>query len=119
MSFFAVVYSSSVTYSSPSLPSPGTVLYGVEQIIKEATNHLLANFIIHSQDQVVHGCRSTLVEIFVLLTDLHALVSSILVTGRSGVGRTSVAREIARRLEEDTRTYACQDFISFLPSMAC
>jgi len=102
-----------------SLPPPGSVLSGVEQIIKEATNHLLANFIIHSQDQVIRGCRSTLVEMLVLLTDLHALVSSILVTGRPGVGRTSVAREIAKRLEEDTRTYACQDFLPFLPSMAC
>ncbi|KAI6030533.1 hypothetical protein F5J12DRAFT_801135 [Pisolithus orientalis] len=65
-----------------------TVLCGVEQIIKEAANQLLANFIIHSQDKVVYG------------------LSSILVTGRPGVGRTSLAREIARRLEEDTRTYA-------------
>ncbi|KAL4070159.1 P-loop containing nucleoside triphosphate hydrolase protein [Scleroderma yunnanense] len=76
--------------------STGTVLSGVEQIIKDATNHLLANFIIHSQDEVVYG------------------LSSILVTGRPGVGRTSVAREIAKRLEEDTRTYAYTHYIDFM-----
>ncbi|KIO06205.1 hypothetical protein M404DRAFT_139729 [Pisolithus tinctorius Marx 270] len=72
-----------------------TVLCGVEQIIKEAANQLLANFIIHSQDKVVYG------------------LSSILVTGRPGVGRTLLAREIARRLEEDTRTYAYIHYIDF------
>ncbi|KAI6007075.1 P-loop containing nucleoside triphosphate hydrolase protein [Pisolithus albus] len=76
-------------------PSPGTVLCGVEQIIKEATNRLLANYIIHSQDEVARG------------------ISAILVTGRPGVGRTSIAREIARRLEEDTRTYAYIHYIDF------
>ncbi|KAI6138774.1 P-loop containing nucleoside triphosphate hydrolase protein [Pisolithus tinctorius] len=76
-------------------PPSRTVLCGVEQIIKEAANQLLANFIIHSQDKVVYG------------------LSSILVTGRPGVGRTSLAREIARRLEEDTRTYAYIHYIDF------
>ncbi|KAG6335413.1 hypothetical protein ID866_3674 [Astraeus odoratus] len=72
----------------PKRSSPDAVLSGVEQIIKEATNHLLATFIVQSSDRVVQG------------------LSSILVTGRPGVGKTSVAREIAKRLEEDTRTYA-------------
>lgn len=39
-------------------PSSGTVLCGVEQMIKEATNRLLANYIIHSQDEVVRGSKS-------------------------------------------------------------
>ncbi|KAI6043399.1 P-loop containing nucleoside triphosphate hydrolase protein [Pisolithus marmoratus] len=73
------------------VPPSGTVLCGVEELIKEATNQLLANFIVHSQDKVVRG------------------ISAIMVTGRPGVGRTSVAREIAKRLEEDSRTYACPD----------
>ncbi|KAI6118955.1 P-loop containing nucleoside triphosphate hydrolase protein [Pisolithus croceorrhizus] len=76
-------------------PSSGAVLCGVEQLIKEATNRLLANFVIHSQDEVVRG------------------TSAILMTGRPGVGRTSAAREIARRLEEDTRTYAYIHYVDF------
>ncbi|KAI6040613.1 P-loop containing nucleoside triphosphate hydrolase protein [Pisolithus marmoratus] len=70
------------------VPPSGTVLCGVEEIIKEASNQLLANFIVHSQDKVVRGSKP-------------------------GVGRTSVAREIARRLEEDSRTYAYTHYIDF------
>lgn len=103
--FFNVVHQHQAMV--PSSSSPGTVLCGVEQIVKEATNHLLANFIIHSQDKVIRGRRSTLSLKYLLLTNPSRLVSSILVTGRPGVGKTSIAREIAKRLEEDTRTYTC------------
>lgn len=35
-------------------------------------------------------------------------VPGILITGRQGMGKTSVAKEIARRLEADERVYACE-----------
>ncbi|KAG8215478.1 P-loop containing nucleoside triphosphate hydrolase protein [Butyriboletus roseoflavus] len=75
--------------------SPETVLSGVHDIIEEGTKQLVANFALHSLDKMVQG------------------ISAILLTGRTGVGKTSVAREIAKRLEEDTRTYAYIHYIDF------
>ncbi|KAF9238473.1 P-loop containing nucleoside triphosphate hydrolase protein [Melanogaster broomeanus] len=73
----------------PPKPSPPeAILSGVENIIKEGTNQLVANFAVHSLDRVVRGSAQ-------------------------GVGKTSVAREIAKRLEEDTRTYAYIHYIDF------
>ncbi|KAF8127717.1 P-loop containing nucleoside triphosphate hydrolase protein [Boletus edulis] len=75
--------------------SPDMVLSGVQDILEEGTKQLLANFAVHSLDKMVHG------------------ISAILLTGRKGVGKTSVARAIAKRLEEDTRTYAYTYYIDF------
>ncbi|KAN0080194.1 P-loop containing nucleoside triphosphate hydrolase protein [Tylopilus felleus] len=74
---------------------PDVVLSGMKDILEGGTNQLLANFALHSLDKMVHG------------------ISAILVTGRKGVGKTSVARAIAKRLEEDTRTYAYTHYIDF------
>ncbi|KAF9221776.1 AAA-domain-containing protein [Gyrodon lividus] len=70
------------------LPASDTTLSGVEDIIKEGTKHLVANFAAHSLDRVVHGSGQ-------------------------GVGKTSIARAIAKRLEEDSRTYAYTYYIDF------
>ncbi|KIK98366.1 hypothetical protein PAXRUDRAFT_692364 [Paxillus rubicundulus Ve08.2h10] len=76
-------------------PESETILSGVEDIVKEATKYLVANFAAHSLDRVVHG------------------ISAILLTGRQGVGKTSIARAIAKQLEEDSRTYAYTHYIDF------
>ncbi|KAH7882751.1 P-loop containing nucleoside triphosphate hydrolase protein [Phlebopus sp. FC_14] len=82
--------------TKPSEPaSLGTVLSGVDEIIKAATVQLVATLAVHSLDRVVHG------------------ITGILLTGRHGVGKTSVAREIARRLEENSRTYTYTHYIDF------
>jgi peroxin-1 len=77
----------------PSLPD--IVLSGVQDILEEGSKQLVASFALHSLDKTVHG------------------ISAILLTGRKGVGKTSVARAIAKRLEEDTRTYAYTHYIDF------
>jgi Cdc6-like AAA superfamily ATPase len=45
---------------------------------------------------------------FLSCMSLHTAVPGILITGRQGMGKTSVAKEIARRLEADERVYACE-----------
>ncbi|KIJ64352.1 hypothetical protein HYDPIDRAFT_90732 [Hydnomerulius pinastri MD-312] len=76
--------------TNPSPSPPETVLSGVEEIVEDGTKHLVANFAVHSLDRVVHGSTQ-------------------------GVGKTSIARAIAKRLEEDPRTYAYTHYVDFKP----
>ncbi len=42
-----------------------------------------------------------------------SLVPGLLVTGRSGTGKTSILRTVAKASQEDPRTLSCQ-FLSYL-----
>ncbi|KAF5351610.1 hypothetical protein D9756_007497 [Leucocoprinus leucothites] len=71
----------------PPAPSTSTgFLAGVDDILKQCNEHCIHQFMLHSQQDFVHG------------------VSGLLVTGRSGAGKTSIARSIAKSLQEDSRT---------------
>ncbi|KIK41964.1 hypothetical protein CY34DRAFT_84427 [Suillus luteus UH-Slu-Lm8-n1] len=72
-------------------------LSGVSNILEDTTKTCVANYAIHARKDVIRG------------------VPGILITGRQGMGKTSVAKEIARRLEADERVYASIHYIDFSP----
>ncbi|XP_006460876.1 hypothetical protein AGABI2DRAFT_150706 [Agaricus bisporus var. bisporus H97] len=67
---------------------PTNFLAGVDVILEQCNRYCMRQFILHSQQQFVHG------------------VSSLLIIGRSGAGKTSIAKSIAKTLQEDSRTHA-------------
>ncbi|KAF9482195.1 AAA-domain-containing protein [Pholiota conissans] len=67
-------------------PKSSTFLAGVDDILERCTNYCLRQMFIHSQVNSVHG------------------LSGLLVTGRSGAGKTSIMRSVAKTLQEDPRT---------------
>ncbi|KAG2125764.1 P-loop containing nucleoside triphosphate hydrolase protein [Suillus clintonianus] len=82
--------------SSPAIPSESSIpLSGVSDILEATTKTCVANYAVHARKDVVRG------------------VPGILITGRQGMGKTSVAKEIARRLEADERVYASVHYIDF------
>ncbi|KAG1809269.1 P-loop containing nucleoside triphosphate hydrolase protein [Suillus variegatus] len=82
---------------SPALVTPSLHLSGVSNILEDITKTCVATYAVHARKDVVHG------------------VPGILITGRQGMGKTSVAKEIARRLEADERVYASIHYIDFSP----
>lgn len=91
---------SASTAISPELVTPSESslhLSGVSNIIEDTTKTCIANYVVHARKDVIRG------------------VPGILITGRQGMGKTSVAKEIARRLEADERVYASIHYIDFSP----
>ncbi|KAG2056526.1 AAA-domain-containing protein [Suillus hirtellus] len=82
---------------SPALVTPSLHLSGVSNILEDITKTCIATYAVHARKDVVQG------------------VPGILITGRQGMGKTSVAKEIARRLEADERVYASIHYIDFSP----
>ncbi|KAH7922507.1 AAA-domain-containing protein [Leucogyrophana mollusca] len=77
-------------------PKPGDTdapLVGVDDILKKCTDICIANYSLHAQKDFVLG------------------VPALLITGRPGMGKTSVARAVAQALERDTRTYASIHYV--------
>ncbi|KAG2135369.1 P-loop containing nucleoside triphosphate hydrolase protein [Suillus bovinus] len=85
--------------SSEIVASSGSSLRlsGVSNILEDVTNTCVATYAVHARKDVVRG------------------IPGILITGRQGMGKTSVAKEIARRLEADERVYASIHYIDFSP----
>ncbi|KAG1751778.1 hypothetical protein EDB19DRAFT_1824678 [Suillus lakei] len=67
---------------------PSIRLSGVTDILEDTTKTCVVNYAVHARKDVIRG------------------VPGIPITGRQGMGKTSVAKEIARRLEADERVYA-------------
>ncbi|KAF8971068.1 P-loop containing nucleoside triphosphate hydrolase protein [Flammula alnicola] len=67
-------------------PRPSTFLAGVDDILDRCTKYCIRELLIHSTKNSVHG------------------FSGLLVTGRSGAGKTSIIRSVAKTLQEDPRT---------------
>ncbi|KAF8895717.1 P-loop containing nucleoside triphosphate hydrolase protein [Gymnopilus junonius] len=74
-----------LTFSCRSVPS-STFLAGVDQILERGMNYCIRELFIHSARRSIHGA------------------SGLLVTGRSGSGKTSIVRAIAKSLQDDPRT---------------
>jgi peroxin-1 len=55
----------------------------------------------------VHGCEYRVHSVLYACSKKYHLVSGILVTGRSGSGKTSIVRAVAKSLQEDPRTFTC------------
>ncbi|KAG0694266.1 P-loop containing nucleoside triphosphate hydrolase protein [Suillus ampliporus] len=90
-----LVSPASTSSSSPSIsPEPATPsepsisLSGVSEILEDTTKTCVANYAVHACKDFVRG-------------------------GRQGMGKTSVAKEIARRLEADERVYASIHYVDF------
>ncbi|KAG5341525.1 hypothetical protein C0989_009886 [Termitomyces sp. Mn162] len=91
------------TASPPSQTTWKTTLAGVDHILENATNFCLRKFISHVYADAVHG---GMVAIFTKLGALtYFPVSALLLTGRSGTGKTSIAQHVAKNIQEDLRTY--------------
>ncbi|KAJ7125012.1 P-loop containing nucleoside triphosphate hydrolase protein [Mycena epipterygia] len=75
--------------SNPPHHTPDTkFLAGVEELLTRCSQFCVRKFAMHSSVNVVHG------------------VSALLVTGRSGSGKTSIVQTVARTLQEEPRTFA-------------
>ncbi|KAF7362140.1 putative peroxisomal biogenesis AAA ATPase pex1 [Mycena venus] len=62
-------------------------LAGVEDILTQCSQFCVRKFAMHASVNVVHG------------------MSSLLVTGRSGAGKTSIVQAVAKSLQQDPRTF--------------
>ncbi|KAJ7039144.1 P-loop containing nucleoside triphosphate hydrolase protein [Mycena alexandri] len=62
-------------------------LAGVDDLLTQCTQFCVRKFAMHASVNVVHG------------------ISSLLVTGRSGAGKTSIVQSVAKTLQEDSRTF--------------
>ncbi|KAF8813732.1 AAA-domain-containing protein [Phlegmacium glaucopus] len=69
------------------------LLAGVDDILTRCTKFCLREFLLHSMTNSIHG------------------FSGLLVTGRSGSGKTSIVRAVASSLQEDPRTFAYIHYI--------
>ncbi|KAJ7287329.1 P-loop containing nucleoside triphosphate hydrolase protein [Mycena rebaudengoi] len=69
-------------------PPTTNFLAGVEDVLNSCSRFCIRQFAMHSSVNVVHG------------------VSSLLITGRSGAGKTSIVQAVAKALQEDPKTLA-------------
>ncbi|KAG6813748.1 hypothetical protein H0H92_007700 [Tricholoma furcatifolium] len=76
------------TFTSHPLAVPTTVLAGVDQILENATNFCVKQFVSQSRADSLNG------------------VCALLLTGRSGTGKTAVAQHVAKTIQEDSRIYS-------------
>ncbi|KAF8893894.1 P-loop containing nucleoside triphosphate hydrolase protein [Infundibulicybe gibba] len=71
---------------APSLPEATDLLAGVDDLISKCIAFCKTKFILHSTNKQVPG------------------VSGLLLTGRPGAGKTSIAKMVAQRLQNDPET---------------
>ncbi|KAJ7874791.1 P-loop containing nucleoside triphosphate hydrolase protein [Mycena olivaceomarginata] len=67
--------------------SPTKFLAGVDDILRDCSQFCVRKFAMHASVNVVHG------------------MSSLLVTGRSGAGKTSIVQAVAKTLQQDSKTF--------------
>ncbi|KAK0486176.1 P-loop containing nucleoside triphosphate hydrolase protein [Armillaria novae-zelandiae] len=76
--------------STVKTPPPSThFLAGVDDILTRCTEFCIRTMVLHSVKASVRG------------------VSSLLVTGRPGAGKTSIVKAVSKRLQENPKTFAC------------
>ncbi|KAG7449775.1 AAA-domain-containing protein [Guyanagaster necrorhizus] len=79
-------------------PPPITnFLAGVDDILTRCTEFCIRTMILHSTKTSVRG------------------VSSLLVTGRPGAGKTSIVKAVSKRLQENPKTYAYVHYVDVTP----
>ncbi|KIY63560.1 AAA-domain-containing protein [Cylindrobasidium torrendii FP15055 ss-10] len=79
-----------------TLPSP-KFLAGIDDVLTKCTEFCLKSFIVQSTKVNVRG------------------VSSLLVTGRSGAGKTSIVKTVSSRLQRDPRIHAYIEYVDLAP----
>ncbi|KAF5321496.1 hypothetical protein D9619_001501 [Psilocybe cf. subviscida] len=72
---------------------PETFLAGVDDILDRCSKYCTRELLMHSLKNSVHG------------------LSGLLITGRSGAGKTSIARTIGRMLQDDPRTLSYVHYV--------
>lgn len=84
--------------STVKTPPPTThFLAGVDDILTRCTEFCIRTMILHSTKTSVHG------------------VSSLLVTGRPGAGKTSIVKAVSKRLQENPKTFAYVHYVDVTP----
>ncbi|KAF5345345.1 hypothetical protein D9758_008461 [Tetrapyrgos nigripes] len=86
----------SITSAHPQSQST-YFLAGVDDILKRCTDFCIHKLAIHAQKISVQG------------------VSSLLVTGRGGVGKTSIVKSVARALQNNPKTYTYTLYVDVAP----
>ncbi|KAJ3749282.1 P-loop containing nucleoside triphosphate hydrolase protein [Lentinula detonsa] len=76
---------------------PAEFLAGVSDILKRCIDFCVRKTAIHSTKISVRG------------------VSSLLLTGRAGVGKTSIVKAVARALQENSKTYTYTHYVDVAP----
>ncbi|KDR75275.1 hypothetical protein GALMADRAFT_226942 [Galerina marginata CBS 339.88] len=89
---------------------PSNFLAGVDQILERCKNHITRELLIHSVKNSIHG--GTFLSYQFYNTFLKGiLVSGLLLTGRSGAGKTSIVQSVAKSLQEDSRTLTYTHYV--------
>ncbi|EGO02902.1 hypothetical protein SERLA73DRAFT_102940 [Serpula lacrymans var. lacrymans S7.3] len=74
---------------------PADFLAGVDEILKQGEEFCLANYAVQARKSDVRG------------------ISALLLTGRSGTGKTSIVRAIGKAMEENSLTYSYIHYVDF------
>ena len=86
------------------MPSPHG-LAGVDDLFKKCIEFCLTTLTLHAVSQRIHGG-----ERYVRECPLHTdarIAPGLLITGRSGAGKTALLHAVCKALHGDTRTLSC------------
>lgn len=76
-------------------------------LLEQGADYILHSFAAHATGATTARLPSSSSTLRVrVTTDLRAAVAGVLLVGRQGSGRTSVARAIAQSVERNSRVYA-------------
>ena len=92
--------------SSPGQSTP--FLAGVNVILDRCLKFCTRELLIHSMSNSVQGCKHPFTSCFLAVVQLCIIASGLLVTGRSGSGKTSIVQSVAKSIQEDPRTLTCE-----------
>ncbi|KAJ4483721.1 P-loop containing nucleoside triphosphate hydrolase protein [Lentinula aciculospora] len=91
------IFGDNTTETLTPQPETAEFLAGVSDILKRCIDFCIGKMTIHSTKNSVRG------------------VSSLLLTGRTGVGKTSIVKTVARTLQHNSKTYTYTHYVDVAP----